>query len=251
VTTRLRLLAGSAALAFGLLLLSGATAAPALPADAYKKAAEADVAQLQKHIETCLSDAKEARRYGPTAKSLALMLAVYGEATGDAALKDGAIKVAEELAKKDFKAAGEAAKALAVKGGGKALASGMVHTKAKFTLDEAMSPFRGSKVGGLNLEKDIRDMMNGKLALDPTAVQVLATRTAVLGEFTEAFPNDKATINPGNKAKWVKWSKDMTDVSKKLAEEAGKGKSADNKEMIKLLKGLDAKCSDCHNEFRD
>ncbi|MBA4188715.1 MAG: hypothetical protein C0467_12010 [Planctomycetaceae bacterium] len=250
MTTRLRLSVGSIALLTGLCFLAGANAAPVLPPETYKKAADADIAQLKEHIKTCDTDPSQAKRFAPTAKSLAMIIAMYGEATGDAALRDGAVKVAEALAKKDFKAAGAAAKDLAAKGTGKALAAGGLPGKAKFGLEEAMSPFRGSKVGGLNIEKDIRDGMKGG-GLDGSALQILAARTAILSEYTLAFPNEKAKINKANEAKWEKWSKDMIEVSKKLDAEAGKGKGADPKEVVKLLKLLDAKCSDCHNEFRD
>ena len=245
-------MAGSIALLAGLFFLTTAAAAPpALPAETYKKAAEADITQLKEHLKTCDTEPTQAKRFGPTAKSLAMILAMYAEATGDAPLRDGALKVADAIAKKDYKGAGEAAKGLVAKGTGKPLASGGLEGKAKFGLEEVMSPFRGSRVGGLNIEKDMRDMMKGTTPIDASALQVLAARTAVLGEYSVAFPNEKATINAANKAKWEKWSRDMTDISKKLDAEAAKGKGADSKEIIKMLKLLDAKCSDCHNEFRD
>ena len=249
MTTRSRMTVGSIALLAGACSIAAA-AAPALPAESYKKAAEADIALLKKHIETCDTEPTQAKRFAPTAKAVALMIALYGEATGDEALRDGAVKAAEAIAKKDFKGAAAAAKDLAPKGTGKPLAAGKLHEKAKFGLEEAMSPFRGSKVGGMNIEKDIRDAMKSGTA-DPAALQVLAVRTAALGEFTAAFPNDKAKTNKGNEAKWDKWSKDMIDLSKKIDAEAAKGKGADAKEIVKTLKLLDAKCSDCHNEFRD
>lgn len=249
MTTRIRLTVGSIALLAGACSIAHA-AAPALPAESYKKAAEADLAQLKKHLETCDAEPAQAKRFGPTAKAVALMVALYGEATGDEALRDGGVKAAEAIAKKDYKGALAAVKDLAPKGGSKALADGKVHSKAKFGLEEAMSPFRGGKVGGLNIEKDIRDAMKSGTA-DPAALQLLAVRTAALGEFTAAFPNDKAKTNKGNEAKWDKWSKDMVDLSKKIDAEAAKGKAADAKEIVKTLKLLDAKCSDCHNEFRD
>jgi hypothetical protein len=242
---------GSAALFAGLSFLAGATAAPpALPAETYKAAATADLAQLKEHLKTC-EDASQVKRYAPTAKSLALMLAMYGEATGDAALRDGAVKAAEAIAKKDFKGAATVVNGLAIKGGGKALAPGGLAGKAKYGLEEAMAPFRGSRVGGLNIEKDIRDLSNKKAPIDPAALQVLAGRTAVLAEYTFGFPNEKAKINKANQAKWEKWSTDMIEISKKLDAEAAKGKAANTTEILKMLKGLDAKCSDCHNEFRD
>jgi hypothetical protein len=250
VTTRSRVLFG-AALVAGLGFLTGAVAAPTLPPGTYKKTAEADIAQLQQHIATCIADPKDARRYGPTAKSMAMMLAMYGEATGDSALKAGALKVAEAIAKKDFNAAAADAKGLKVKPGGKALAPDKLQDKAKYELDEVMSPFRSERVGGLNLEKDMRDFMNGKMPIDPAALEILGTRTAVLADYAAHKPNDKASVNAANKQKWEKWSKDTADLAGKIVAEAAKGKGASEKELIKTLKALDAKCTDCHNEFRD
>ncbi len=253
MTTRLRLTAGAAALAAGLWLLSGAAAAPVLSPDTYKKAAEADVAQLQKHLDHIGANPSDAKRYGPTAKSVAMLLAAYGEATGDAGLKDQALKVAEALAKKDYAGAGTEAKKLAVKGGGKPLAAGDLHKLHKYDLAEVMSPFRGGKVGGLNIEKDIRDAFkkDGPTPVDPKAVEVLAARTAVIGEYTLHFPNEKATANAANKAKWDKWTKDMIGTSQKLIDESAKGKKADEKTIVKMLNTLDGTCRECHNMFRD
>jgi hypothetical protein len=251
VSTQLRSLASASALFAGLWLLSGATAAPPLAKDTYKKAAEADIAQLQKHLTTCDGDAKEAKRYGPTAKSIAMVLAMYGEAVGDSALKDQALKVADKIGSKNFKEALAAAKGLAVKpGAGPLPASGLAKLN-KFALDEVMSPFRVSTVGGLNIEKDIRSLRDGKTAVNPADVEVLATRVAILLEYATSMPNDKATTNKANTDEWVKLSKDSIDLSKKLTEEAAKGKAANDKEIVKLIKSLDAKCVVCHNKFRD
>jgi cytochrome c556 len=49
----------------------------------------------------------------------------------------------------------------------------------------------------------------------------------------------------------MKLSKDSIDLTKKLDEEAAKGKGANEKEIVKLIKSLDAKCVVCHNKFRD
>lgn len=254
MTNSFRVLVGGAALAAGLWFLTAAatrsSAAPPLPKDTFKKAVEADIAALQKAIDTCASDPKEARRHGPTARSLAMMLALYAEATGDAALRTDAIKVAETLGKKDWKAAGDLAKKLAAKPGAAALAPDNLHAKAKYGLDEVMSPFRGGTVGGLNIEKDIRSLRDGKIKVDPAAVEILAARTAALSDYALHMPTDKAESG-AKKAQWVKLSQDSIDLSKKLAEEAGKGKSANEKEIVKLVKALDAKCLDCHKEFRD
>ena len=146
MTTQFRVLAGGTALVAGLWFLTAATtAAPVLPKDVYKKAVEADITQLQKYIDICANDSKEAKRFGPTARSLAMMLAMYGEATGDMTLRTDANKVAEALGKKDWKASGDLAKKLAAKPGGAPLAADNLHTKAKYSLDEVMSPFRAPR----------------------------------------------------------------------------------------------------------
>jgi hypothetical protein len=252
VTTQLRLLAGGIALVAGLWLLTGADAAPPqLSKDTYKKAAEADIAQLQKHLATCDGDAKEAKRYGPTAKSLAMILAEYGEATGDKALKDQAIKVGEAIAAKNFKGALDLGKELTAKSSATALPPGGLAKLNKYSLEEVMSPFRGGTVGGLNIEKDIRSLRDGKMAVNAANVEVLAARTGVLMDYASVMPNDKATTNKANTDKWAKYCKDSIDITKKLADEAAKGKKADDKEIIKLIKSLDAKCVDCHKDFRD
>ncbi len=250
MTTQFRVLAGGTALVAGLWFFTAAAAAPVLPKDAYKKAVDADITQLQKYIDICAGDPKEAKRFGPTARSLAMMLALYAEATGDGTLRTDAVKVAEALGKKDWKASGDLAKKLTAKPGGAPLASDNLHAKAKYGLDEVMSPFRGGTVGGMNIEKDIRSIRDGKIEVDPAAVELLAARTAVLMDYAVHFPNDKAEAAP-KKAQWVKLSKDSLDLSKRLAEEAGKGKGANEKEIVKLIKALDAKCLDCHKEFRD
>jgi len=250
VSTQLRSLVGGTALIAGLWFLSGAAAAPPLAKDTYKKAAEADIAQLQKHLTTCDNDAKEARRYGPTAKSMAMVLAMYGEATGDSALKAQALKVAEAIAAKNFKDALAAAKGLATKPGAAPLPPGGLAQLNSYALEEVMSPFRLAKVGGLDIEKDIRALRDKKLAVNPADVEVLAARTAVLLDYAATMPNDKAKANKANMDEWAKLSKDSIDIAKKLGDEAAKGKAAE-KEIITLIKSLDAKCVICHNKFRD
>ncbi len=253
MTTQLRVMVGGTALVAGLWFLSGAAAAPILPKDTYKKAADADIAQLQKHIAVILEDDKEAKRFGPTVKSMAMMLAMYGEATGDKDLKDQALKVAEAAAKKDYKGAADLAKKLAAKPGTAPLKPGDLQKLNKYALDEVMSPFRGGKVGGLNIDRDLKDLIKKEnpTPIDPVAVELLATRTAVLAEYMPYFPNDKAAVNKANEDKWKKWSKETLDLSKQLADEASKGAKANTKDLLNTLKKLEAKCTDCHNAFRD
>jgi hypothetical protein len=250
VSTQLRSLVGGTALVAGVWFFSGAVAAPPLAKDTYKKAVEADIAQLQKHLTTCDSDPKEAKRYGPTAKTLAMILAMEGEALGDSALKDQALKVADKIIAKNFKEAITAAKELTVKPGAAPLPAGLAQLN-KVSLDEIMSPFRVATVGGLNIEKDIRSIRDGKMAVNPAEVEVLATRTAILLDYAAAQPNDKAKTNKANMDEWVKLSKDSIELTKKLGDEAAKGKGANEKEIVKLVKALDAKCVVCHNKYRD
>jgi hypothetical protein len=241
-----RLSAGALALATGLWLLSAASAAPpALSKDSYKKAITADVAYLQDALKGG-APAKGAIR---TVKAVAMYLASYGEATGDAALTADALKVAEAMAKKDFKGAEEAAKGLSSPKGG-AKPKGPIHTLAKFELDDVMSPYRPSKTGGLNMEADIRAAIKAGGTIDPKTAELIGIRTGVIADFTLHMPNEKATVKPDNKAKWEKLSKEMGDLGKQLAEEAGKPK-ADMKAITGILKKLDANCSNCHEPFRD
>jgi hypothetical protein len=252
VTTQLRVLVGGTALVAGIAFLAGANAAPpALSKDTYKKVAEADIAQLQKTLATCEMDASSAKRFGPTAKSLAMMVATYGEITGDKSLKDQAMKVVDSIVAKKFDAASTAAKGLAVKPGAAPLAPSGLAKAGKYSLDEVMSPFRGGKVGGVNIESDIRALRDKKLTVVPADVEVLAARTAILLDYALTMPNDKASTNKANTADWEKMSKDSIDLAKKISDEAAKGKTANSDEIVKMIKSLDAKCVNCHNKFRD
>src|SRR5437762_12255948 len=109
-----------------------------------------------------------------------------------------------------------------------------------------MNPFRLGKVGGLNIEADLREAAK-KGMIDPKAAEVMGTRCAVIAEYATHFPNQKATTNAGNKAKWKKYCDEMGDLSKQVAEEGAKG----NGKIGPLLKRLDANCTNCHNDFRD
>ena len=251
MTNKLRVFAGATVLAAGLWFLSGAAAAPTLPTDSYKKAAAADLAFLNKRLDELAEMEKPKDGVRKPALTAAVMLSVYGDILGDPALKADALKVAEALMKKDIKGAAALAKTLAVKPGAAAGAGGLPKLN-KFDLELVMNPFRAGKAGGMNIEKDIRDMLakESPLKVDPAAVEILATRTAVLGEFGLHFPNDAASTPPANKAQWDKWMKEMVDVSKQLAEEGGKGAGADEKKILGLVSKLNAKCSDCHAKFR-
>jgi hypothetical protein len=265
VTTPPRALAGCAVLAVGLWFLTSAASAgvPELPTESYKKAAEAELAFLK--TRTAELAAKAAMGEKPVdgqikpAIGSAMMLSVYAEVLGDAALKADAVKLAETLLKKDantkmpnFKAAAEQSKKLTLKpGAGKP--GGPMPKLDKYELTEIMSPFRGKTVGGLNIDRDIKDMTKKEMPtkIDPAAVEILAVRSAVISEFAIHYPNDKAKVKPDNLKKWDKYSKESVDFSKQLAVEAAKGKAADEKKLKTLLSSLLGRCTACHNDFRD
>jgi|SRR5579883_1265340 len=259
VTHPLRTFVGCAALAVGMwAITSPATAdTPALPANSYKKAAEADL----KFLQTRLADLAKKKAAGEKllqgqikpALGVSLLLTAYGEALGDATLKADSLKIAEAIEKGDFKTADELAKKLTVKPGTPGKLGPLPKPfKTELMLESVMSPFRGSSVGGMNIERDIRDMSKAKGAkIDPAEVEILAVRSSVINAYAAHAPNDKASVNAANKKLWEKWAMEATDTSNQLAAEAAKGAKADEKKLKTLLSNLNARCSDCHEKFRD
>ncbi len=255
----LRTLGGCAALAVGLCVVTAPATAdtPVLPTDAYKKAAGADLKFLQGRLADLVKKeaggAKLLDGQVKPALGIALALSAYGDALGDATLKADAIKVAEAIAKKNYKGADALAQKLAVKPGTPAKPGDPAKPfKDELMLVAVMSPFRGTSVGGLNIDKDIKDMTKATnpTRIDPAAVEILAVRSAVLNAYGLHAPNDKAVANAANKAQWVKWSAESVELSKQIAAEAG-SRTADAKKLKDLLGKLNARCSDCHNKFRD
>ena len=256
----LRTLVGCAALAAGLWVVTAAAAddaPPELSKESYKKAADADLKFLQTRLADLAKNQAAGNKLAPgqiqPALGVALLLSVYGDALGDANLKADAVKVAEAINKKDFKGADELAKKLAVKpGSGKpgALPSPL---KTEAMLAAVMSPFRSGAVGGLNIDRDIKDMTKNMnpTKIDPAAVEILAARSAVINAYGFHHPNEKASVKADNKKKWEQWSTSSVDLSKQIAAEASKGKTADEKKLKTMLTTLNARCTDCHNAFRD
>ena len=223
---------------------AAATAAPLeLPKDSAKAATAADVAELQKKLETIAANPEKSKGAIRTAKGLVLSIGIYG----DEATQGQAAKVLLALDKKDFKGAAEAAKGLSAPVADPAAVKAI---EGKFDLEDVMSQFRLAKSGGNNIEKDIRDGMKSG-AIDPKAAELIGARSAALAVYTEKLPNDKAKTAPAMTKKWEKWAKDMAGTGKELAEEGNKGAKADAKKLTGLLKKLDASCSNCHNEFRN
>ncbi|HEY3788443.1 MAG TPA: cytochrome c, partial [Urbifossiella sp.] len=237
VKAHLRLICGAA----GLCLLAAASAAPPVSSETAKAATTADVAELQKKIETIAANPAKSKGAIRTAKGLVLTIGVYG----DAATQGQAAKVFLALDKKDYDAAAAAAKGLASP---KADAAAVKELDGKFDLEDIMSQFRLAKSGGNNIEKDLRDAIKSG-SIEPKAAELIGARSAALAVYTEKMPNDKAKTNPDMTRKWERWAKEMASAGKELAEEATKGKDA--KRFVAIMKKLDASCSNCHNDFRN
>lgn len=246
MTTRIRALAGGSALAAGLWFLTAALAAPpALPKDSYQKAIKADVDFLQKKLDNIVADPTKNRGAIRTVKAVAMNIAFYGEAVKDEALKSQALKVAEALDKKDFKAAADAAKGLSAP-----KVDAAVKGSKTFALDDVMSPFRPTRTGGQNLEENIKAAKKmGKI--EAADAELIGVRTSAIADYAVGMPTDKAMTNKDMKAKWERWNKDMAAASKELAEEGAKGKNADEKKMLAALTKLDNSCLNCHNDFKN
>jgi len=201
VLTRLRLVAGGPALAIGLCVLaaSAPAAPPDLPKDSYKRAIDAEITSIQGLLKGGSPD----KRAANTIKAEAMMLALYGEATGNAALTSQALQVAEAAAKKDWKGADAAAKGLGSPKAG-AAPKGPLHEQAKFDLDAAMSPFRLGKVGGLNIEADIRAAVKGSPVKGPDA-ELIAVRRAA-SSLPVPFSPRMSTVAAVGAYAWSRWS---------------------------------------------
>lgn len=253
----LRTAVGCAALVAFAAVCAAAGTTPDIPAASYKKAAEADL----KFVQTRAADVAKVAAGGDKPKDgqvkpaigSALLLAAYADALGDSALKGDALKLAEALHKKDFKAGAELASKLALKPGTGKPGPLAKPFKDPEQLEIVMQPYRISVGGGMNIEKDIREAIkkDGPAKLDPAAVELLAVRTAVLNAYSFHVPNEKATIKADSKKLWEKYTTESVGLAKDLAAEAAKGAKADEKKMRALLSGIDARCKDCHNKFRD
>ncbi|QDU20396.1 cytochrome c [Urbifossiella limnaea] len=242
MTPRSRLFACSTlAVAFGFVVAPRAVSAD-LSKDAAKAAVAADVATLEKQLAELSSTQKKNLAVG--ARGIALLLMNYG----DEPTKAQAAKVYAglKLKEKDYKGGVEAVKALASPPAG-----GKFDSKAidgTFELHDVMHPFSMSKSGGLNIEKDIRDLSKAGAKVDAKDALVLGARVAAIADYTLKLPNEKALTNASMKTKWERWSKDMGTAGVGLTEAAAKN---DAKAMTTALKKMGDSCSNCHNDFRD
>ena len=255
MTAKIRLLVGGTALAAGLGFLTAAIAAPpALPKDSTKKAIEADIASVQALLDNIAADPAKTKGAMRTCRALVLTLGAYAELNGDKALLGQVGKLGEAIDKasdpkgdKDWKAAVEAAKSLSKPPAGGAAPKGPL---VKHDLEDVMSPFRVSKGGGMNIEKDIRDFKKaGKI--EAKDAELIGARCAVLADYASKMPNDKASVSNATKQKWEKLCKDMAATSKDLTDEAAKGYKADAKKLLATLIKLDNTCITCHGDFRN
>ena len=231
-TRRLAGVAGLVAMTW-LVAASGVTAADK---DAIDPALAADIAFLKAGLEKDLTG-KE-KRAVPTLKAAAMNLALAGSAD----LRDQALKVAAAIGKKDYAGAKALAAKLTPAAGSHGDPAKLIEA-GKYDLAEVMSTYRAEKVGGMNLEKDIKS--KGKV--DAKQAAVIAARTMLLAEYTAALPVEKAAANDAGKKKWEGLSKEQLKAAKELADDAAKG----GKDLAKKLTALDATCVACHNQFRD
>lgn len=234
-TRRLTGVAGLVAVTW-LVAESGVSAAPK---DAADPAVEADLAFLKAGLEKDL--AGKEKRAVPTLKAAAMNLALAGSAD----LREQAVKVAAAIGKKDYAGAKALAAKLSPAAGSHGDPAKLIDA-GKYDLAEVMSAYRAEKVGGMNLDKDIKAISKGT-SKDAKLAATVAARTALLAEYTAALPAEKAAANDAGKKKWEALSKDQLEAAKGLAAAAAAG----GPDLAKKATALDASCTACHNQFRD
>lgn len=212
-----------------------------LPDATTPKLIEAEIAFLKKGFE---KDLKKEKSAVAGLRAAALNVALYG--SGD--LRAQALKVAAALEKKDYAGGKEAAAKLTAAAGTPGDPAALIKS-SNLTIAEVMTPYKTEKLGGLNIEADIRKQ--GKKLTDAKAVELIAARTVALSEFTMLLPNDKGGSNPGNQKKWDSYSKGILKASKDLLAEAAKGDKADKLKLEKGLRNVEATCNACHETFKN
>ena len=187
------------------------------------------------------------RREIPRIHGAAMILAQQAQTSGNGALRDQAVKVADAVAKQDFTGAKTAADGLAAAKGDMAKPVEL-HTMGGVDLAVIMSTFSLERVGGLNIEKDISTGM--KDPADKEALVRVAQNCAAIGEYTKHLPTKDAAEGDDKKA-WDEFTVNMIKVSNEIAAEAAKGDKADDEMLKKKLLSLDDTCYNCHDKFRD
>jgi cytochrome c556 len=246
----IRRLAGGAGLFAAAWLITASTETTAadtvaLPANVTQKVISADIAFLQKGLSKMPQ-----KREVPTLKAVAMLLALQGQnhlsEPKMAALRDQALKVGAAIAQKNYTAAKAEAAKLASPPTATSKGPLILAEQNKFDLAELMSMFRNDRVGGLNIEKDLR--AQAKKVSDVDLAGVIGGRSATAAEYAIQLPPSDAV--GAKKKQWDDWCNEMKKLGEEIAAEAGKGASADKAALAKKLAALDANCTACHNVFR-
>lgn len=246
-----RRLLGMVSLAACICLGSTISGAGPLPAETYSKVVEADISHLEQLVEL----AKTKKGIPGRVKATAMLIATYAQdnisgkdADLMAALRAAALKVAESASKKNIDAAAIAA-LKSVKPDANANKQPMkLHSLHKLDLHEVMDLFAASTGGGMNIEKDIREMKKSGVR-DVKDAEIIAARTMAIADLAlELTPEFSAKRK---KEDWDRLMKEMKSIATDLGVEAAKGNKADPVKLKKTITALDANCVNCHGIFRD
>ncbi len=213
-------------------------AEPDLPKETTAKVLDADAAYLKAALDKPVTAKKL-----PYLRVATAMVALYGtdEARAQAA------KLSAALSTNKAKEAFEQLKPAA---GPKGNAARLIVTH-KLTGESVMNHYGPAVGGGLNLFADLKALGSADpKAVDPGAVELMAARIAVLGEFNRLLPSSKADANEDKKKDWQKLNDDMTTQARGLAAEAAKGPKADKASLKKQALALEGVCVECHNRLK-
>jgi len=243
-----RRLLGAAAVASLAFLASTTTGAGPLPAESYSRETEADIAHLEQLVEL----AKTKKGVPGRMKATAMLIAANAQSNlADAkmvALRDQALKVAEMAAKKNVDGAAKEIALLKSPPAGGDKAPVKLATMHKLDLAEVMNLFGAAAAGGMNIEKDLRDMKKNGVK-DAKLAELVGARSVAISDFALELPPEFTAKK--KKSDWDGWTNDMKTHGTALATEASKGTKADAAKMKDSAGKLDASCVNCHNVFRD
>lgn len=198
-------------------------------------------------------------------KSSSMMIAAYAQSRigtmgaddGQlATLRDNALKTAAAAVGKNWADVAKLAKSLTVDApadpkGNKAKVNlvaeankliAAVKKDADFDIDDLMFQFKKTDVGGLGIEKEIKDQAK-KTTATPATATTIAQRALIVAEFC-------VDVNPKfegkkTKEKWLADNKTMTEAAQGLLAAAG-----DKKKLQAAFDKVDAACVNCHNTFK-
>ncbi len=194
------------------------------------------------------------RRLAEKARVAALMLAACSQqdlqgpgAAKRATIRDAALDIAAMIKEKKYPDAIAHAKRLP---------NLMVNATARkervkligthMEIDELMSQFRGSKIGGLGIEATLDKLGGSKDGKLPNSqlneeLVLIGFRTAVAAELTREH------MPPKDAKEWLGYADDMRASSLELAKavDAGNGKAA-----FAAVDRLNTSCNKCHLKFR-